>query len=820
MSFEDKAQESASERFFLVKFTPRRYLRLAAQFLAPQSYGFYVPENLNINTVSINGRSLSPSAYSYAEDSLIIESPTITAPSMVVGEWYVIKSVGTTNFTLYGSPTNNVGQSFECLKEALGTGTVYQDLSLDLFDGPANIVTLDHDIYVTGTKIRETKSIAGLPDAFWEPLILNYPSFSQSMRNIVDGVFTLSNSQIELISTDRWAQYLVGLDDREQLAGQEESLSNCPISVWICIDSESNNRKIFDGEIVSFSYKYGVVSLQIIDTFQKLGNTASFGSRRQSEVYTGNNIFGITASPNPDTENKNISITMGKSSPYAVSIGYKHVDAFDDVPCNLYHLSSGQDCILLKQATQQDTTYWLAGRSVSPIKLLNFGTIYPGSNTKIYTFKKNAFGMRTYNDGSANDGKTEPVTKQVINRVAFVRLSNINDFNGEIGDIIPPGVLTSLDGNEYGGVICAYGNNLLPGEDYNLAINILYQAGVEWVRSVPIPDIDTKPAIVLNNYVFPSLSVWVEADDNATYEIDEIVDGPSLSYIKDRFNFTTRYLPYSSISSSIIYDIAGKQICNIIFTLPPNSKIDLSTAKVKCRFSPVNSMSHGEALKFVCKAAGMSTNDATFAQADVDLSANVSLTLPMKGGDFPTYLEIAQAITTSTLGILRVNNDRQIEYELIKSPESLTVDGTRDAINMIEGQTDTSVNYQDICSEIVFQNPQLKNLSSLTNTGPNAVVSFEKVKQLHRIDRSKTVNHVLESIQNRKDAIAGYLSNPTVEYNLATASVDLVSSIGDVIEINNRAVAGVSQTTKGVIIALDQAGSTTKVKINEIRGVD
>jgi len=49
---------------------------------------------------------------------------TINATSMVNGVGYVIASVGTTNFTSYGAPSNNVGVAFIATGPATGTGTV------------------------------------------------------------------------------------------------------------------------------------------------------------------------------------------------------------------------------------------------------------------------------------------------------------------------------------------------------------------------------------------------------------------------------------------------------------------------------------------------------------------------------------------------------------------------------------------------------------------------------------------------------------------------------------------------------------------------
>ena len=216
----------------------------------------------------------------------------------------------------------------------------------------------------------------------------------------------------------------------------------------------------------------------------------------------------------------------------------------------------------------------------------------------------------------------------------------------------------------------------------------------------------------------------------------------------------------------------------------------------------------------------MSTNAASFTQADSDLVANVSLTLPTgESNEFQSYLSAAQTITKSTLGLLRVNPGREVEYEIIQNPTALTIDATRDTVNMISGATGSNMQYQDIYSAVSFENEQLKDLTAIAGTGPAAFVESSLTKQLHRIDRIKTIKHCLDSIQNRKLAIAGYFSAPTVEYNLKTSSEDLASSIGDVVEITNEAVGNDTGITKAIIVGLDQRGSDTTIKLNEIRGV-
>jgi hypothetical protein len=744
MTFSTDAEKPASERFFLVRITARKYLGGGGS-LGSNQYLFNITPGLNISSVVVNG-VIEP-VWSYIDDELIVTSTT--------------------------------------------------DLS-----NLANVMTVDHDIYVTGTKIRQTLSVAGIPDAEWLPLITNYPTFSQSMRDIAEGVFSLSGTDIELICTDRWGQNLLG---------QYDSLSSAPVQVWVCIDDVAVNRKIFDGEISNVSYQYGKLNLTVIDTFQKLKNTASFGSRAQSHIYTGNS----GQYPKPEDENAILPLAIGKSSPFSVSPGYRHVDAFDG-PSKLYHLNSGLRCKLIgpQNPAQTDTTTWAAGRIVgSDIKRINFGSFV--GNTLVKVCKKgieNVYSIQP--TGSTKYEDTDSLLFYVYNSILFCQLSNINDFNGEIGDYIPAAYLPAGFNTGAGGVICGYGSGL--NGSYNLAIHVLDDND----PTTPSPSDYTVAALSLPNNVIPSMSVWVEASTTSDYRFDAFLNSIGLLFYKTKYTFTTRYIPFT-LSLGSAYTVGGQSVRNVYFTTPANAQINISSSNLKTRFSPGQAMTHGSALKFICKSSGLETNDATFTQADTDLAANVSMTVPLglDSDAFGSYLDASQGITSSTLGILRINQSRQVEYELLKNPNSLTVDSQKSSVNMLLGDTSTGVEYQDIYTTVEFENEQLKNLAALSGTGPNAAVDFPINRQLHRASKTKTVKHVLDSIQGRKDAIAGYFSNPTVEYTLATASEDLASSIGDVVEITNTAIADSVEAAVGIVVGLDQTGQKTQVKINEVRGV-
>jgi hypothetical protein len=321
------------------------------------------------------------------------------------------------------------------------------------------------------------------------------------------------------------------------------------------------------------------------------------------------------------------------------------------------------------------------------------------------------------------------------------------------------------------------------------------------------------------------MSVWIDGGDSINYQTYyyPLALIPSAT----QRNHSKKYLKFS-ISETSQGTVGDQPITLITATVDPtandlnNAGISniLASGRVMFRLSPSQAMSHGDAMKFIISSSGMTPNNSSFSQADTDLSANVSLTTPISGGNtFSKFLDLAQKITTSTLSILKVNESREVEYSLIKNVTSDPNAKTRDPQNILNQSTSSNIQFQDIVTSVKFENEQLKGQNELSGSGANAVVDFPKLKQLHRVNKSKTISHCLESIQNRKTAIAGYLSSPTVEYTLATSSEDLSSVIGDVIEITNTAAASSAQTVRGIIIGLNQGGSKTSVKINEIRGV-
>ena len=733
MTFASEAAKTASERFFLVRLTPRKYIGVGVS-IGGGDYTFDLASTINVDVVTVN--NVTEPVWTHVGDVLTVTSAT------------------------------------------------------DLED-VANIVTIDHDIFVTGTNQRVTDGVGGIPDALWEPLLVSYPGFSQSMANIAEGIFSLSGTNITLISVDRWGQ---------ELFGENDSLCKANVTVWACIDSVDTNRMIFQGEVSTARYGYGQLTLDVIDTFSKLQDTASFGSKSDSHVYFGNSR---TPNSDPKNENKAIPLTFGRSSPMEISFGWRHLDAYGSPNGALYHVSNGNTAIKVDPTnpTGAAAVTFLCGRVIgSNVKRLNFGTI-----SAAYAL----YVQRQVQEVPPTPPYSPPYPLMIYDKILYLTVSA---FNGEIGDYVPT----------VNGWVCGYKAGLWGS--YNLAIacpeyklselnsgNIANPSGAVAVPGIP------------NNSI-PSMSMWIEGGNNVKYNAYYY----PLSLLPSSVSKSadTRYLKFSIAIAT--YTSNGQDISFVYAVVDPvanglnvlDQSNSLVSATIKYRVSPAASMTHANALDYIVRSSGMSTNAASFTQADSDLVANVSLTLPTgESNEFQSYLSAAQTITKSTLGLLRVNPGREVEYEIIQNPTALTIDATRDTVNMISGATGSNMQYQDIYSAVSFENEQLKDLTAIAGTGPAAFVESSLTKQLHRIDRIKTIKHCLDSIQNRKLAIAGYFSAPTVEYNLKTSSEDLASSIGDVAEITNEAVGNDTGITKAIIVGLDQRGSDTTIKLNEIRGV-
>lgn len=740
MTFADEVLKSESERFFLVEITSRLDLGLGTSIGGGQ-YTFNVGQ-INVKAVYVNSVATT---WTFADGVLTVDSASDLTSS--------------SNYTI-----------------------------------------IDRGVYLTGTKHRITDSVAGLPDAEWEPRIQNYPSFSQSMRNIAEGVFSLSASELSIISTDGLYQ---------SLTKKEASLANAPVRIWVCVNSLENNRLVFVGQTTNCSYRYGVMTIGLQDNFKKLKELATFGNRGVAYNFVGNTGKSRVQ---PADQNKPNPVTFGYGTPFTVKPGWRHLDPYDQPNGPAYHIDNGLKAVYVGPSTyplNSDTVTFSAGRIYGDILRLNFGTISAAYEQWI--------GRLIPIDPKLSTSTT--VTVIIYDKITYLQCSS---HNCQIGDYIP----------NLNGWVCQIANSGFGS--YNLAVASPVYGVLDSQVSGSLPASGPISVPSIPNNTIPAMSVWVDDGD----AVDNIH-----SYLTSALNpdfrvvrHSRRYLQFTPTLTPYTYN--AYNFNEITFTINPltsgffippptiggpynglNSVSPLNNSNVQYAYRLATQVSHSEMLKIALTTAGLSVNNTTFTQAASDLSADVSITLPINESDkeHSTYLSLCQAVTGSTLGTLGINENSEIEYKVFNPSSS--VEATRDQTEILNDSAGASLEYQDIHTKVQFEHAQIKPLFNSGNLITDNFSESPKDSFLQRSELLKVVTHYLRDITAVVPRFFGYFKSPTVEYNISTASKDLTTLVGDVVEVSNKIVANESSVVKGVVVSVNSGSSKTDVKINELRGV-
>lgn len=141
-----------------------------------------------------------------------------------------------------------------------------------------NPIVMFHHIFLTGEVYRtwyEDPENSATPLRDWQPLIKNSPNVGQSIENLLAGVLTITNSNIEVINNNY---------DMNKYLTADDSFYNKEVKIWLCLDSEANMQKIFEGRVGSLSLDRETVSFDVRDNLSLLDNPALMGDS-VSEAY-------------------------------------------------------------------------------------------------------------------------------------------------------------------------------------------------------------------------------------------------------------------------------------------------------------------------------------------------------------------------------------------------------------------------------------------------------------------------------------------------------------------------------------------------------
>lgn len=220
---------------------------------------------------------------------------------------------------------------------------------------------------------------------------------------------------------------------------------------------------------------------------------------------------------------------------------------------------------------------------------------------------------------------------------------------------------------------------------------------------------------------------------------------------------------------------------------------------------------HANALKKLCQLSGLETEDATFAAADLELSATVNLTVPQfDESRYSSYLDYCELITKSTLGYIAPNKNGKIEYHLLKAPVPTT---SITDLDVIESSLTSSIKYSDIASSLTLTNPNVLDETDITLTSISS--ESNKSKYLHSITSHRQLRHCLNDISARASAIASVYSQRQMEHDFSTATKNIDTLLGEDFNLN----ATGSIAADGKVTDIKRNPQVTTIKINNLRGL-
>jgi len=231
MTFGTAKDRDASERFMLVRLKPARLPVFST--LATDLYGTTWPFESQPVSVKRNGVELTEVA---------INPPTAS------GTWY------------YDADTSTLK-----VKQTGGAGSI----------------VVFYYLFFTGEKTRyfgqnPENAISGSnPVAEWRPRIDRYPQFTQTIRDITQGVITIGSSSIKIINHDN--------DFQQYVTDNRDSFYNKEIVAWFGVDATI--ERVYTGKMQSIRLSNNTVTIGIYDALAQLNEKATMGEEANSAYY-------------------------------------------------------------------------------------------------------------------------------------------------------------------------------------------------------------------------------------------------------------------------------------------------------------------------------------------------------------------------------------------------------------------------------------------------------------------------------------------------------------------------------------------------------
>jgi hypothetical protein len=592
---------------------------------------------------------------------------------------------------------------------------------------------------------------ASNPLRFWEPRLSGEPNATESFKNALAGVITISNTRASIIDDDFVIRSIIG--------GDNDSLSNKAAVIWFSVNGVVT--QLFSGACGSGFDISGsnIISLAIYDLMNKLTQTATMGLPVSRAFATRTTYSRL----DPAKQFAPVPFVMGAVSPHRIA--QNRTDATESSVSSKIEsgLLEATNIDYFAFAQNNKNRDWLACNQIGNPTTQSFGSLQ--------AYAQASFG------GSS--------TSHLFFRFASysnVRIGDVLevDFNNDDGNGDQTGYFEVVHVGTF--------NDVSGPTTYNIMAEFYY------VNAVPT-NLSKIDAVSANT----SFSV-ILMQGTRRYWLAKGRDY-SLSYFSNALGVTITITLADNFEAS--YAPFGN----------PDT-IDPSSDKIFFRTTG-SGHTHAEAMQLMIERSGLTANSASFTQADSDLSANVNFTIPaFDESSYRQYLNYCENLAKSTMGYIAPNADGEIVYQVLSQPSA--TDAIDDNL-FLDGSLKTSINYKDIKTGIVANNPNVQDETEI-DAGTAAVeASSAKAQYLHGLDETEEFRHVLDDISGRIDDIMAVKAERRLTYQFSTATKNIDSSLGDDVTLETSALAGSASSVNGKINKIARSSKNTTVTIDDLK---
>jgi len=381
MSVATEKENMASERFLLVRFNPSRLILPELDTGTIYSMTFLD----DINRLERNGVAL-----------------TKVTGSLTTNQWRYNEATKLLEVSLASAPNETT-----------------------------NIIIANFYLYFTGTEYRAIGQNPEAPtDKYreWLPKIVNYPSILQSVNNIIYGVFSINDMQIQLIDEDGYLK---------QRLSDYYSFYNKDVQIWLCINDVSNIQRVYVGTVRSVAFSNSVATFSCVDRFNTFKQLALMGDT-SNEAYF---LQDPASFPNLDAN------AHGKTCPYIVGTYSRFVT--ESVNIDIGGITTALDMI-----------------EGHPAYCTSFTNNFLDSTNRTWGCSRQDTAVRIYSIGTI----TATAEVSGTNGFSYVKVDSYSGFT--IGDTLKWRTTGSSDPFYYG-IVAGIGNYTVSGTPYNLLVNTL-----------------------------------------------------------------------------------------------------------------------------------------------------------------------------------------------------------------------------------------------------------------------------------------------------------------------------------------------------------